>query len=66
MGVLVIKCIETGRAFSTGVHADPQSFALMPNTASFARCPHCRCDHAWRPLDAKLVAELPSVDWIEN
>ena len=66
MGVLVVKCPINGRYFSTGVQTDADSFALMPNEVAYARCPHCRTTHSWRPLDAKLVDAIPPSDWIEN
>ena len=66
MGVIVIKCQVTGREFSTGIQADADSLAQMPNVVSSARCPYCLVQHSWRPLDAKLVDALPPVDWIEN
>jgi hypothetical protein len=66
MGVLVIKCLQTGREFSTGIHTDADNFALMPNQVSYARCPYCWATHSWRPLDAKLIDALPQNDRIET
>ena len=60
VGVLIIKCPFTGRFISTGVEVDVDSFARMPNLVAYAHCSHCMTDHAWRPLDAKLVEAWPS------
>lgn len=54
MGVLVIKCPNTGREVSTGIQTDTSTFARMPNEILETRCPHCRTKHSWRPRDAML------------
>ena len=66
MGVLVIKCPNTGRDVATGIQVDSATFARMPNEVTETRCPHCRTKHSWRPRDAKYVEALPPGDWIEN
>jgi hypothetical protein len=66
MGVLVIKCPNTGRELSTGIQVDSSTFARMPNEVMETRCPHCRTKHSWRPRDAKFVDALPPAGWIEN
>ena len=66
MGVLVIKCPNTGRDVSTGIQTDASTFARMPNEVLETRCPHCRTKHSWRPRDAMFVDALPPADWIEN
>jgi hypothetical protein len=59
MGVLIIKCPVTGKDISTGVETDAEGFDRMPNLVSYAHCSDCMTDHAWRPLDAKLVEVWP-------
>lgn len=47
MGMLMIKCPQTGRAIATGIKSDRDSF--LRSTVFFARtpCPICRTDHGW-------------------
>jgi hypothetical protein len=66
MGVLIIKCPNTGRDISTGIETDKDTFAAMPNDVVETRCPHCRTKHSWRPRDARLIDAIPPCDWIEN
>jgi hypothetical protein len=66
MGVLVIKCPNTGREFSTGIQTDANSPGLLANEASEVKCPYCRTTHSWRPRDARYVDAIPPGDWIEN
>lgn len=66
MGVLIIKCPNTGRDISTGIETDKDTFATMPNDVVETRCPHCRTKHSWRPRDARLIDAIPPSDWIEN
>ena len=66
MGVLVIKCPNTGREYSTGIQTDWVTLARMDNPILTAQCPYCRIEHSWRPDDAKIVDAIPPADWIEN
>lgn len=54
MGVLLIKCLVTGKEFSTGIETDEQSLELIPDTVAQSLCPHCGNDHAWSKFDARL------------
>ena len=54
MGVLLIKCLVTGKEFSTGIETDEQSLELIPDTVAQSLCPHCGSDHAWSKFDARL------------
>ena len=47
MGMLMIKCPQTGRAIATGIKSDRDSF--LRSTVFFARtpCPICKTDHGW-------------------
>jgi hypothetical protein len=66
MGVLMLRCPTTGRAFATGVNTDEATFERMPDTVGTARCPHCGQEHQWRPRDARLLEALPFGLWVEN
>jgi len=56
MGVVMITCPNSGRAFSTGIESDPRSFASLPDVLSRAKCPHCGSVHVWWPSEAWLAA----------
>lgn len=47
MGMLMIKCPQTGRAIATGIKSDRDSF--LRSAVFFARtpCPICKTDHGW-------------------
>jgi hypothetical protein len=47
MGVVMIKCPETGREISTGMVTDRARFRAMPVFFALAYCPHCRTHHEW-------------------
>jgi hypothetical protein len=66
MGVLMLRCPTTGRAFATGVNTDEATFERMPDTVGTARCPHCGQEHPWRPRDARLLEALPLGLLVEN
>jgi hypothetical protein len=59
MPMLMIRCPQTGQAFSTGIDTDPDSFKKIPDVQSFARCPHCGLEHGWRRNDAWLADGPP-------
>ena len=40
MATLLIKCPHTGKAISTGIEIDPDSFADLPDVLSHV-CPEC-------------------------
>ncbi|MET4208633.1 hypothetical protein ABIB95_003450 [Bradyrhizobium sp. LA2.1] len=54
MGMVMIKCPETGRAIPTGINADQDSF--RSSTVFFARsfCANCGTAHEWFARDAWL------------
>ena len=66
MGVLVIKCPNTGRQFSTGIHVDKETLARVPQEFTHTRCPHCNLRHSWLPREAQLVDAIHPTEWIEN
>jgi len=41
MGVLKVRCPESGREVSTGIEIDPQSFAALPDKLPVSNCPLC-------------------------
>jgi hypothetical protein len=54
MGVLMLKCPQTGRESSTGLHLEEDSFKRLPDTVTKAACPHCGQLHSWWTRDARL------------
>ena len=54
MGVLMLKCPQTGRESSTGIHFEEDSFKRLPDTVTKAACPHCGQLHRWWTRDARL------------
>ncbi len=47
MGMLMIKCPNTGRAISTGIQVEQAAFGAMPVFFSRTFCPACRTEHRW-------------------
>jgi hypothetical protein len=52
MGMVMVKCPQTGRAIPTGIETDRESFARRPVFYSRTRCPSCRIDHNWFAQEA--------------
>jgi hypothetical protein len=52
MGMVMIKCPETGRAIPTGIKIDRERFRSSPVFFSRTRCPECDADHAWFAQEA--------------
>jgi hypothetical protein len=52
VGVVMIKCPQTGRAIPTDMKADREQFRC--STVFFARtyCPICQANHQWFARDA--------------
>jgi hypothetical protein len=59
MGMVMVKCPQTGHAIPTGIKTDRESFARSAVFFARTRCPICRADHAWFAREA-WVAE-PSI-----
>jgi endogenous inhibitor of DNA gyrase (YacG/DUF329 family) len=57
MGVLKVRCPETGREVSTGIEIDPESFAALPDKLPGSNCPLCGLDHVWLKCDTRFVEE---------
>jgi len=52
MGIVMIKCPNTGRAISTGMMADRPSWGSSPVFFSRTFCPICRIPHEWFAKEA--------------
>jgi hypothetical protein len=55
MGVVTIRCPNTGRDISTGIDTDQASFDRLPDVLSHSRCPMCGLEHSWWKREARLV-----------
>jgi hypothetical protein len=55
MGVVMIRCPNTGRDISTGIDTDQASFDRFPDVLSHSRCPMCGLEHGWWKREAHLV-----------
>jgi len=52
MGMVVVKCPQTGRVIPTGIKADRDSFQRSTVFFGRTRCPICHTDHAWFSREA--------------
>jgi hypothetical protein len=52
MGIVMIKCPQTGRAIPTGIKTDRDSFGRSAVFFARTRCPICRAEHAWFAREA--------------
>ena len=52
MGMVMVRCPQTGHAIPTGIKADRESFGRRPVFFSRTHCPICRTDHAWFAREA--------------
>jgi hypothetical protein len=52
MGVVMIKCPETGRAISTGMKADRERFRCSPVFFARTFCLICEASHEWFAREA--------------
>jgi hypothetical protein len=52
MGMVMIKCPQTGRAIPTGIKIDRESFRRSPVFFARTRCPICQTDHTWFAREA--------------
>ena len=65
MSSVMIKCPVTGRAVSTAIETEPNSFRRLPKVIARMRCPACGQDHEWTVSSAwlsgepRLVAKMP-------
>jgi hypothetical protein len=61
MGVVMITCPTTGRAISSGIESDRQTFDSLPDTLSRSKCPLCGAEHVWWTREAWLAPDGESV-----
>ena len=52
MGVVMIKCPETGRAIPTGMKADRERFRSSPVFFARTFCSICEASHEWFAREA--------------
>jgi hypothetical protein len=52
MGMVMVKCPQTGQAIPTGIKTDRESFGRRAVFFSRTHCPLCRSDHAWFAREA--------------
>ena len=52
MGMVMVKCPQTGHAIPTGIQTDRENFGRRAVFFSRTRCPICRTDHAWFAREA--------------
>jgi hypothetical protein len=52
MGVVMIKCPETGRAIPTGMEADRDRFRCSPVFFARSFCLICKTSHEWFAREA--------------
>ena len=52
MGLLMVRCPNTGQALFTGRYVDTAAFRSMPVFFSRTYCQHCQADHEWFAKDA--------------
>jgi len=61
MGFLMIRCPESGRAISTGLHVEAAAFRSSPVFFGQTVCPLCDTIHEWFARDA-WVCESEACD----
>jgi hypothetical protein len=59
MGMVMIKCPETGWDIETGIVADAKSFRATPVFFSRTYCPLCNNHHEWFAQNAWVCEEVP-------
>ena len=69
MGMVMVRCPQTGRAIPTGIKIDRESFRRRPVFYSRTHCPTCQIDHTWFAQDAwvheaRLAERHPDEDWL--
>ena len=47
MGMVMVKCPETGRAIPTGIETDRESYQRCAVFFARTRCPICSIEHGW-------------------
>ena len=52
MGMVMVKCPQTGHAIPTGIETDRESFGRSAVFFNRTRCPICHADHSWFAREA--------------
>lgn len=52
MGMVMVKCPQTGHAIPTGIKTDRESFGRRTVFFSRTHCSLCRTDHTWFAREA--------------
>ena len=52
MGMVMVKCPQTGRAIPPGIKTDRESFGRSPVFFGRTPCPICHVHHAWFAREA--------------
>src|ERR1700681_151170 len=52
MGMVMVKCPQTGRAIPTGIKTDRESLGRSRVFLGHTRCPICHANHAWFAREA--------------
>jgi len=60
MGIVMIRCPQTGREIPTGIVADRESFQAMPVFFARVNCPICRTEHEWFAKEAWVCDSAPA------
>ena len=60
MGIIMIKCPQTGRAIPTGIKADRESFRCSAVFFARTHCSICQTNHDWFAKEGWVYE--PSVD----
>jgi hypothetical protein len=61
MGIVMVKCPDTGRDISTGIVADRASFNATPVFFARVFCPLCASEHEWFAKEAWVCDSEPCV-----
>ena len=59
MGMIMVKCPQTGRVISTGIRSDRETFLRSVVFYGNTHCPVCRANHNWFAREAWV--EEPAV-----
>jgi hypothetical protein len=62
VGMVMIKCPDTGHPASTGIEIDGESFARLPDVVASMSCSACGRQHLWRKTDAWLSDASANTD----
>jgi hypothetical protein len=60
MGMVMIKCPQTGREISTGMEAERDSYNRAPVFFARTFCPFCRTTHEWFARQAWVRETKPA------